>query len=224
MPPSPRLSPVSPPGSPSSSSEHSSSPGSRSSEKKQAVISFDPLPSQSLRTALILDRFTVNCTVIYCSNDNLVSTTTVMGRSFFDFVAQKDEDVVRSWIDVIKGWGVNERGQPSDGGFGFGKFALCKEGRDSSYDPVIILTSIRVLMRWSFSASRVNDPPSRRRNGSQSARTQPIRTGPRSATAAPARTRNRTQPSAEGLLVTVDAIFSAHSDGLMVILRRSSSS
>ena len=57
-----------------------------------------------------------------------------MGRSFFDFVAQKDEDVVRSWIDVIKGWGVNERGQPSDGGFGFGKFALCKEGRDSSCD------------------------------------------------------------------------------------------
>jgi hypothetical protein len=56
-----------------------------------------------------------------------------MGRSFFDFVAQKDEDVVRSWIDVIKGWGVNERGQPSDGGFGFGKFLLCKEGRDSTY-------------------------------------------------------------------------------------------
>ena len=55
-----------------------------------------------------------------------------MGRSFFDFVAQRDEDVVRSWIDVIKGWGVNERGQPSDGGFGFGKFTLCKEGRDSS--------------------------------------------------------------------------------------------
>ena len=64
-----------------------------------------------------------------------------MGRSFFDFVAQKDEDVVRSWIDVIKGWGVNERGQPSDGGFGFGKFALCKEGRDSSCASISSLLS-----------------------------------------------------------------------------------
>jgi hypothetical protein len=132
MPPSPRLTPVSDPGSPSSDDSASTASGTRRRDKRQAVISFDPLPSQSLRTALILDRFTVNCTVIYCSNDNLVSTTTVMGRSFFDFVAQKDEDIVRSWIDVIKGWGVNERGQPSDGGFGFGKFTLCREGRDSS--------------------------------------------------------------------------------------------
>src|SRR6202035_3094251 len=132
MPPSPRVSPVSSP-----SSSTATLPSDRSNDANgprtgpdTSVISFDPLPSQSLRTALILDRFTVNCTVIYCSNDNLVDTTTVMGRSFFDFVAQKDEDVVRSWIDVIKGWGVNERGQPSDGGFGFGKFLLCKEGRD----------------------------------------------------------------------------------------------
>lgn len=54
-----------------------------------------------------------------------------MGRSFFDFVLRKDEDLVRSWIDVIKGWGVNERGQPSDGGFGFGKFTVLVNGRDS---------------------------------------------------------------------------------------------
>ena len=54
-----------------------------------------------------------------------------MGRSFFDFVMAKDEEVVRNWIEVVKGWGVNERGQPSDGGFGFGKFSVCTEGRDS---------------------------------------------------------------------------------------------
>jgi hypothetical protein len=84
------------------------------------AITFDPLPKQSIRTALILDRFTVNCTIIYCTNDNFVPTTTALSRSFFDFVAKKDEDIVRSWIDVIKTWGVNERGQPSDGGFGFG--------------------------------------------------------------------------------------------------------
>lgn len=48
-------------------------------------------------------------------------------------MAKKDEEIVRSWIDVIKSWGVNERGQPSDGGFGFGRFSLLTEGRDSLY-------------------------------------------------------------------------------------------
>ena len=56
-----------------------------------------------------------------------------MGRSFFDFVAPRSDKIVRSWIDVIKAWGVNERGQPSDGGFGYGKFLLLPKGRDSRY-------------------------------------------------------------------------------------------
>jgi hypothetical protein len=56
-----------------------------------------------------------------------------MGRSFFDFVIQEDEELVRSWINAVKTWGVNERGQPSDGGFGFGKFDFWPRGRDSSY-------------------------------------------------------------------------------------------
>ena len=34
-------------------------------------------------------------------------------------------------MSCVKGWGVNERGQPSDGGFGFGRFTLLTEGRDS---------------------------------------------------------------------------------------------
>jgi hypothetical protein len=56
-----------------------------------------------------------------------------MGRSFFDYVAKKDEETVRSWIDCVKGWGVNELGQPSDGGFGFGRFVLLAQGRDSTF-------------------------------------------------------------------------------------------
>lgn len=100
-------------------------------ERVEKVITFDPLPKQSIRTAFILDRFSLSCPIIYCSNDTFLPTTTVMGRSFFDFVAKKDEDLVRSWIDAVKGWGVNERGQPSDGGFGFGKFQLYRQGRDS---------------------------------------------------------------------------------------------
>jgi hypothetical protein len=104
-------------------------PGAQSRDK--AVISFAPLPSQSVRTALILDRFSVRCPIMYCSNDFLLSTTACMGRSLYDFVARKDEELVRSWVDAIKGWGVNERGQPSDGGFGFGRFRCCRKGRDS---------------------------------------------------------------------------------------------
>ena len=92
---------------------------------------FAPLPEQSVRTALILDRFSVTSRVLYCSNDSLVRTTGVLGRSFFDFVAPRDAGLVRAWIDTIKSWGVNERGQPSDGGFGFGKFSLLVDGRDS---------------------------------------------------------------------------------------------
>ena len=111
-------------------SSRTPSPDFRRRDRKEA-ITFDPLPEQSIRTALILDRFSVNCGILYCSNDSILSTTRVLSRSFFDFVARRDEELVRSWIDVIKGWGVNERGQPSDGGFGFGKFTLALEGRDS---------------------------------------------------------------------------------------------
>lgn len=62
-----------------------------------------------------------------------------MGRSFFDFVAEKDEETVKSWIDTVKGWGVNDLGQPSDGGFGYGGFTLLTKGRDSRY--VLVFSS-----------------------------------------------------------------------------------
>ena len=106
-------------------------------------IRFAPLPEQSVRTLLILDRFSQRCTVLYCANDSILLTTSVMGRSFFDFVAKRNEELVRSWITTVKGWGVNERGQPSDGGFGFGRFTLCLNGRDSRY---VISVSIFPLL------------------------------------------------------------------------------
>jgi len=170
-------------------------------------ISFAPLPEQSVRTALILDRFSERCWIIYCANDSILPTTRVMGRSFFDFVSAKDEEVVRSWIDLVKGWGVNERGQPSDGGFGFGKFILCKEGRDSS-------------------AASTPELPSRQRRGSlhtSSSRSQPSYRDrdSHSASHRGSRQDRGSRPKATNDLV-VDAIFSAHSDGLMVILRYAS--
>jgi hypothetical protein len=82
---------------------------------------------------------------------------------------------VRSWIDAVKGWGVNERGQPSDGGFGFGKFHLYPRGRDSVYAVSFIFflfTSRRltlyVSVYTSFSVSVWNQNP-RNRNRAKGA-------------------------------------------------------
>ncbi|KAF7768294.1 hypothetical protein Agabi119p4_7537 [Agaricus bisporus var. burnettii] len=188
---------------------------------KSDVITFDHLPNQSFRTAFILDRFSMHCTILYCSNDLLISTTECVGRSFFDYVAKRDEVQVRSWVDCVKGWGVNERGQPSDGGFGFGKFLLVTEGRDS--------------------IGRMPDPaPTSKR--SRSSRTNGHHHGSSSMTSPTQRHRPKLRLPVEPELkdnqdsgssptlasmnhvnspqFPVDAIFSAHSDGLMVILRR----
>lgn len=88
-------------------------------------------------------------TIMYCSNDLLITANKVENRPFFDFVSKKDEDNVRSFIDVVKGWGVNERGQPSDGGFGFGGFPLLPEGRDYLY--VLSISGLSFLLILSFS-------------------------------------------------------------------------
>ncbi|KAI0755111.1 hypothetical protein C8Q80DRAFT_411182 [Daedaleopsis nitida] len=214
-------------------SSRSPSPDRRERSKP---ISFDPLPEQSVRTALILDRFTLNCNILYCSNDSLISTTACMGRSFFDFVARKDEVLVRSWIDVIKSWGVNERGQPSDGGFGFGKFNLTIRGRDSSIrhpDPV---PSRHRGSAYGNARDHNRDHNRDRDGGRHHAHSSASASS--SASSAPSGYRDRERdrdryresrlagpggrPRAEDERV-VDAIFSAHSDGLMVILRPSTS-
>jgi hypothetical protein len=222
-------SPTSPPSPTSPRAEGGSRTG------PDGVITFAPLPKQSVRTALILDRFSMSCPIIYCSNDTFLSTTQIMGRPFFDFVTKRDEALVRSWIDAVKGWGVNERGQPSDGGFGFGKFHLLPQGRDSVY--------VYIGIRYPCSsADLVNhlserlEPESQQpppRHGRTAARgsvaTSPHHTSRVSVvhTVAPAPARQRQQRPRAAVHtaeeeVVVDAIFSAHSDGLMVILRHAS--
>ncbi|KAF9448721.1 hypothetical protein P691DRAFT_29699 [Macrolepiota fuliginosa MF-IS2] len=187
----------------------------RHESSKEEIITFDHLPNQSFRTAFILDRFSIYSSILYCSNDLLISTTECVGRSFFDYVVRRDEDQVRSWIDCVKGWGVNERGQPSDGGFGFGRFLLRTEARDS--------------------IGRLPDPaPSSRRS-------RPSRSGhahSHGPLTSPSRHRHRhhvhepdsmspppnsSMNDVNSPQFPVDAIFSAHSDGLMVILRRAMS-
>ncbi|KAJ6583979.1 hypothetical protein DFH09DRAFT_1433982 [Mycena vulgaris] len=141
-----------------------------------APISLADLPAtQSSRTALILDRFSLNCTVTHYSNAQLIAPAAATKRAFFDFVAHQDEAVVRSWLEAIKTCGVNDRGHPSGGGFGYGRFLLCIEGRDSVTAP---------------------EPGESERRG-----------------------RTRVVTPDDSPQISVDAIFSAHSDGLVCILR-----
>ncbi|KAF9465271.1 hypothetical protein BDZ94DRAFT_1214751 [Collybia nuda] len=204
--PSPRS-----PGSPNSRSDSEDRSPVLPQLRRQDSISFDHLPNQSLRTLFILDRFTSSGTILYCSNDLLVTTLSAVTRSFFDFVAKRHEETVRSWIDCVKGWGVNELGQPSDGGFGFGRFTLLAQGRDSS--PPATDRSFRLR------SIRVPEPNPTRQRG---IRNRASRTHSRS-TQFSGHRPHTTLPPIEGTSseIDVDAIFSAHSDGLMVVLRRS---
>ncbi|KAG6860786.1 hypothetical protein C0995_007592 [Termitomyces sp. Mi166 len=192
--------------SPGSASESDSDESSSTPElQRQDSFQFSHLPNQSLRTLFILDRFTEKGTIMYCSNDCLVTTLSAIGRPFFDYVHESDEGTVKKWIETVKGWGVNELGQPSDGGFGYGCFTLLAKGRDSS--------------------QRVADPvESRHRTGRHRASRHARDSG--RASHIPDRTHagsSVTLPPMEGQSpeILVDAIFSAHSDGLMVVLRRS---
>ncbi|KAG2038115.1 hypothetical protein BDR03DRAFT_895786 [Suillus americanus] len=197
---------TSPAACPSTDMDTSGSSSSRSRGKKPAIISFNPLPPQSPRSALILDRFSIHCTVLYCSNDLLLSTTRVLGRSFFDFVTSRTEHSVRSWIDVIKSWGVNDRGQPSDGGFVFGKFGLLLAGRDSRGE------------------NEQDTPLSRRRLGDARINSR-MPSSSRSASHSSSGTSSRSRPPSSMSLstsdqeISVDAIFSGHSDGILLVLR-----
>ncbi|KAG6831026.1 hypothetical protein H0H87_006515 [Tephrocybe sp. NHM501043] len=194
--------------SPSSISESDSEDSAATPElQRQDTFQFSHLPNQSLRTLFILDRFSEKGTIEYCSNDCLVTTLSAIGRPFFDYVHESDEATVKKWIETVKGWGVNDMGQPSDGGFGYGIFTLLSKGRDSSQRVPEPVGPRHKLGRHRFSRhARAND-------------------GGR-ATRIPDRTRagsSVTLPPMEGQSpeVLVDAIFSAHSDGLMVVLRRS---
>lgn len=222
------------PGEAPSSPRTSSRTPSPSPPPPPRVISFAHLPNKSFRTAFILDRFTVNCTILYCSNDLFLSTTSAIGRSFFDFVARRDDEIVRSWVSCVKGWGVNERGQPSDGGFGFGRFTLLTEGRDSISrlpEPTPSrrerqgsTTSRGSRPSTSSTSSSSSSLSSRHREG-RTAHTPLGRRPQNHPTSLLSQNQNAVDPAEEDQeQFAVDAIFSAHSDGLMVILRRGSSS
>lgn len=209
------------PGAPSSAfrRQYGGTSGPEYIPRPSTPSTYPPLPTQSIRTALILDRFSMHCHVQYCTNDSILSTTVVMGRSFFDFVVQRDEELVRSWVDVVKSWGVNERGQPSDGGFGFGRFAACIAGRDSRQVCDILLK----FLDLTCNPVSLNQGQSPRK--SRSSRGKHSRNDSSSSTSKARGSRNNMTPVSQGKRsnpeqeIVLDAIFSAHSDGLIVILR-----
>ncbi|KAL1676896.1 hypothetical protein EV122DRAFT_215316 [Schizophyllum commune] len=199
-----------------SSPDRHGEPSSRSpSPKVDPSVSFDPLPNQSFRTAFIVDRFSLSCPIMYYTNDHFIETMEILGRSFYDFVSKKDESLVRSWIDLVKSWGVNERGQPSDGGFGFGRFRLLTRGRKSAYVGLLLEAEPADRRRTSMSRARQT---SRQPKPKSVSRSRPvIQTDAHLADNQPIHQRgdrSQTHP-----YTYVDAIFSAHSDGLMIILR-----
>lgn len=97
-------------------------------------LSLESEAPASVRVALILDRFSMHCTIMHITNaDILPAGAAAVGRPFYDFVSPTDEEKVRAAMDTVKGWGVNERGHPSDGGFGFYRFRIVPKGRNSRY-------------------------------------------------------------------------------------------
>ena len=147
--PSPQRDTIEESGPPSSS--HSSPPHSRPSTPPDAprpssstpttapTSAPGPPPLDGHRTAFILDRFSLSNTIVYMSNDRIIPSSLAKNRSFYDFVLKDDENQVRGWMDAIKGLGVNDRGNPSDGGFGYVKFRMVLEGRDSSMRTSVLL-------------------------------------------------------------------------------------
>ncbi|PPQ80445.1 hypothetical protein CVT25_001772 [Psilocybe cyanescens] len=226
-------------GEPNANTTTTGSTHARGDSNAVPIISFPHLSNKSFRTALILDRFSAHCTIMYCSNDLLISSSDAIGCSFYDFVDAPDEAIVRDWINTVKGWGVNEKGQPSDGGFGFGKFCLITERRDSIErmpDPPSPSRNRRAsTSRGATANSRAGRHPHHRgQHHTAASRTAPALTA-RSAARTAARPQSQSPPQEHARLglglgtsqsqaqcekFKVDAIFSAHSDGLMVILRR----
>lgn len=208
---------------------------------------------QSKRTALVLERFSVHCPILYSTNDEILPRSLAFGRPFYDFVAPgKSEHTARGVIDMVKTWGVNEKGSPSDGGFAFSRFKILLKGRDSTYVLYQLMSSLIFLYKdvnfiaFSYSAKPIDPAPLRNRRTSPLSDTRggrPYHDGracsvpqssssgssPTSTTSASMSKGNRARKlklkGAERGIdstdqeMTVDAIFSPQSDGILVILR-----
>ncbi|EJC98125.1 uncharacterized protein FOMMEDRAFT_171474 [Fomitiporia mediterranea MF3/22] len=175
------------------------------------------------RVAFVLDRFSVNVPITYANNDDILPRSLVLNRSFYDFVTPGDESRLRKALDAVKGWGVNERGHPSDGGFAFNRFHLYLRGRDSSVPPDSTLLRNRRTSHADTSGVRNNRDRRTSSSHNQSGPTPSSNEPP-----TPSSSRNRIKqrmPPERGVgapsrdIQLVDVIFSPQSDGIIAILR-----
>ncbi|KAH8806534.1 hypothetical protein DL96DRAFT_1630920 [Flagelloscypha sp. PMI_526] len=157
------------------------------------VMPLDPLPGGG-------PSFSVHCTIQYCSNDLLLSREIASRRPFFDFVMPEDEENVRKSFEKVKSEGVNEKGQPTIGGFDYGQFSLLPSGRDY----------MSTMTKKAEGKGRVGKAKVPARTTSS----------PMNSSAGRPRATSSARLSPPHDPVEVEYIFSAHSDGLLVILRR----
>ncbi|KAG8962072.1 hypothetical protein FRC03_004611 [Tulasnella sp. 419] len=192
------------------------------------AVPFASLPEPSERQALVLNRFSIYSPILFCATNNFLDAEMARGRSFYDFVTPDDEGHVRDWINKVKGGG-REGGVKSDGAFGYGAFVLCIRGRDSSIRQrkkslgsrdvagVPESSGPGPIRRRSSKGSLHGDTPRGNLESGEIAFSQPISTATKKA-----RERRGSFGRASAGEIAVDAIFSAHSDGIIVVMRRAS--
>jgi len=200
-------------------------------EKPEGAPSLASLPKLSVRQAIILDRFTIRATVLFCTNNLILDAETVKGRSFFDFVSEQDEGLVRSWINNIKGSRV-EGGVTTDTGFGYGRFELCPQGRQSHGRARKKSGGGRTLREQRSQGHLRQTPAGAERNESFGAEVTAVKAITGSATVAgaaagagssigpKARRRGSITRDQDNSRHMMEAIFDAHSDGIIVIIRQ----
>ncbi|CAE6463018.1 unnamed protein product [Rhizoctonia solani] len=81
------------------------------------------------RTALLLDRFAVDCTITHCTNNAILNNETCVQQPFYRYVAVRDEASVRSFMTNLKNTRIDAN-IPINAGFVYHAFTLCVRGRD----------------------------------------------------------------------------------------------
>ncbi|KAG8953852.1 hypothetical protein FRC04_001482 [Tulasnella sp. 424] len=197
-------------------------------ERPENAPPLNSLPKLSVRQALILDRFTIRSTILFCTNSMILDASACSGRSFFDFISEQDEGLVRNWINNIKGSRV-ESGVTTDTGFGYGRFELCPQGRQSHGRARKKSGGARTLreqrsaghLRQSVAAGATQEPIVPDVIVTTRQPVLPNVAPPAPGGVGPMRGRRRGSMGRDGDgRHMMEAIFDAHSDGIIVIIRQ----
>lgn len=171
-----------------------------------------PLPQMEKRTCLLVNRFTRDSTIYHCTNDVYLNIDEVCDHSFFHYVHPDDDEKVREIINSAKSW--NRHGDSAtDGGFEYCVFRLFPNGRP------LITTPPRPVR--SNKRRRSRSPPDGRKRGGGGAAATSSSTVPTAIDKKPPRVVSP-EPQPDGATpecLTVEGVFSAASDGLIIVLR-----